>query len=338
MHEGESYRCLVTEGCNARPIRAHSVPRAILADIQSDGHVMRPSTKLIGSHTGFPQRTLQFRPVGIRRASTGNFACELHDANFKAVDSETMDFHDSKVLDLLFYRAILLELWQLLRTQRAITWIESRMRLPGPLPSHPVKRQIALFDAAARLRPYVVVETSDNRRPPTVHIVRRLKTERPIVAASCAGGGSDVAVDRATGGELSLTEIRSLTGREPNASWGLTIIPRRHEHIVVASWLKGSLAQDYVRHLVDTDGRELQAAVSAELIHFCENWFLHPAIWDAYGTKKQQAILKAYDNLMDLQLGKYTWLARGTKPWYDYLGIPNRHQLNLFSYGQIPIP
>ena len=331
-------RCLVTKDCNERPIRAHSVSRSVLMDIQANGHVISPGTKLSTSRSRYPEPALRFLHRGIRQASTGNFACQLHDGIFTPIDDEAMDFGDRKILNLLFYRAVIRELWQLLRVQRAVMWLEERMRLPGPQSAHPENRQKALDDLAARLRLLIDTDNPNNHAVQIEHIVRRFKTDQPVVAASCAGGGSELAFDRVTGRELSQNELHSITRREPNTCWGLTVVPRRYEHVVVASWIKGSLATHYFRHLTEVSGRELQAAVSGDLIYFCENWFLHPTVWKSYGEKKQQAILKAYDNLMELQRGEYKWFDRVNKSWYSYLRIPNRHQLNLFSYRQSTTP
>ena len=73
--------------------------------------------------------------------------------------------------------------------------------------------------------------------------------------------------------------------------------------------------------------------MSAELILFCENWFLDPKVWAAYGTKKQEAMLTAYDNISELLSHRYSWVDKDDKTtWYEYLNISNRHQLNLFRY------
>ena len=285
--------CLATKDCNEHSIRAHSVSRAVLMDIQANGHVISPGTKLLGSKSGYSQPAIRFLRTGIRQASTGNFACQLHDGIFTPIDDEAMDFGDGKRLNLLFYRAVIRELWQLLRVQRAVMWLEERMQLPGPQSGHPENRQKALYDLAARLRLLIDTDNSNNRAVQIEHIVRRFKTDQPVVAASCAGGGSELAFDRVTGQELSQNELHSITRREPNTCWGLTVVPRRYEHVVVASWIKDSLATHYFRHLTEVNGRELQAAVSGELIYFCENWFLHPTVWESYGEEKQQAILKS---------------------------------------------
>ena len=115
-----------------------------------------------------------------------------------------MDFGDGKILNLLFYRAVIRELWQLLRVQRAVMWLEERMQLPGSQSVHPFKnRQKALDDLAARLRLLIDTDNPNNHAVQIEHIVRRFKTDQPVVAASCAGGGSELAFDRVTRRELN---------------------------------------------------------------------------------------------------------------------------------------
>lgn len=305
--------------------------------IAVDSHVIRPGTKLSQGDMGHGTPNLRFLPTGIGQASTGQFACRVHDDTFRTIDHMDMDFHDPKTLNMLCYRAVLRELWQLFRMERATSWLERRMRLPGPLSGHPDNRKKALHDLAERLR-LLVYPARSGHPSPVVHIVRRFKSDQPIVAASCAGGGSNLAIDRNTGRGLSQDEIQAVTGLQPNTSWAFTVIPQRNEHVIVASWLKDSAAEHYFRHFNELHGRELQAAVSAELIYFGENWFLHPTAWESYGEAKQLAILRAYDNFLELQSGQYRWWDRGDIPWYDYLRIPNRHQINLFRYRQsIPV-
>ena len=166
-------------------------------------------------------------------------------------------------------------------------------------------------------------------------MVRGIRSDSPILATSSASGGSVLARDNRTGEFLSPDVIRAQMGIEPYSCWGLTIIPQEYEHTVLISWLEGSQSEKYFEHLRTTQGKELEAAVSAELILFSENWFLSPRVWAAYGAKKQEAILSAFNNLREMQSGQYSWLDKGDKtPWYEYLKIPNRHQLNLFRYNR----
>ena len=112
------------------------------------------------------------------------------------------------------------------------------------------------------------------------------------------------------------------------------MIPREAEHVVVASWLKGSQAANYFQHFKEVDGRELEAAVSAELIGFCESWFLRPRVWESYNKRKKDAIVRAYRNSERLAAGGYRWIERGKKKWYEFMNIHNRHQINLFRYDK----
>ena len=102
---------------------------------------------------------------------------------------------------------------------------------------------------------------------------------------------------------------------------------------MVASWLATSAAETYFKHFKEVQGEELQAAVSAELIIFCENWYLNPRVWESFSQTRKSAIAAAYDNLADLWSGEYVWRDRPDGiPWFEYLNLRNRHQLNLFRH------
>ena len=104
---------------------------------------------------------------------------------------------------------------------------------------------------------------------------------------------------------------------------------------MVASWLRNSGAEAYFRHFNGAQGTELQAAVSAELILLCENWFLNPRVWGSFSRAKRSAIIEAFNNLEDLRTGRYVWRDRADESsWHEYLNLGNRHQINLFRYNR----
>lgn len=75
--------------------------------------------------------------------------------------------------------------------------------------------------------------------------------------------------------------------------------------------------------------------MSAELIVFCENWYINPKIWRSFSRTRQAAIIDAYDNVDELVAGRYGWLDRQDEtPWFEYLNLGNRRQINLFRYNR----
>ena len=170
---------------------------------------------------------------------------------------------------------------------------------------------------------------------PIGHVVRRIRTTRPIIAASAAGSTLDMAFDEEKRHSLSMSETQEITGKNPNCTWAITVIPESKEHIVVASWISNSWAAQFFSHLREAHGRELEEAVSAELILFCENWFLHPKVWNSFSNTKRKAILDSYDNIDRLMEGSYQWQdKRPSTKWHAHINVPNRHQLNLFRYNE----
>ena len=94
----------------------------------------------------------------------------------------------------------------------------------------------------------------------------------------------------------------------------------------------------YFEHITKSQGKELEAAVSADLILFAENWFLNPKVWRAYGARKREAIRKAHNNSDTLYgdgEGYYWSNKKANMPWWEHLKVPNRHQLNLFHHRPI---
>ena len=326
--------CLFESTCRNRPIKAHSVSRAILSKIQEGGHVLRPSTDSSLSESADPKRTIRFIREGVNRASTGTFACRNHDENFKAIDMVPVDTDDHHTLNLMFYRAVLREAWVLKNTQKLTDEVEKRAGIPGVPPIHPNNKLRAVRNSIQVMRPYIATTTKSPKEVPIEHIVRRVSTPRPIVAASAAGATLDMAFDQTNSRVLSMSETQTLTGKNPNCTWAITVIPQDTEHIVVTSWIKGSLSGQFFAHLNEVNGRELEEAISAELILYCENWFLHPKVWDSLSRTRRNAILGAYDNIDQLMTESIHWQSK--KPstrWHEHINLTNRHQLNLFRYN-----
>ena len=245
VRRGKFETCLFVDECTEPVIQAHSVSRAVLAHLEEDGHVIQPMFRAEHDDVGRSYPQMRFQIEGVNRASTGTFVCRTHDGAFAEIDTIPIDFDDSRVCDLLFFRAVLKEAWQLLRTQLATMWFERDRPLPGPLPTHPNTRLRALLNAMKRIRPWLDPKYASSESRPVVHLIRRIKTEHPIVAASYAGGGSALAFDKETGREIDAKALRSMMGKDPNSCWSFTVIPEVTEHVMVASWLRNSLAENY---------------------------------------------------------------------------------------------
>ena len=333
VHRGTYRRCLFSDDCAARTVNAHSVSHAILSTIQDYDHVIAADIKYRKDEDGRSRPHMGFETVGIRQASIGTFACQTHEDAFKPIDTVPMDFEDPNIRNMLLYRAILREMWNLLRTRDHGDWVDEKAPFLYNPTVHPKQRLQSLSHFRDCVKSLMAEGESFGYKPQVMHLVRRVKSKSPILAASGASGGSVIGTAKATGARLSDEYLRTHVGVEPNTSWGLTIVPQKNEHIVLFSWLEGSQAEHYFRHLRTVQGKELEAAVSAELIVFCENWFLAPKVWAAYRTKKQEAIRTAYDNISELLSHRYGWVDKDDKAtWYEYLELSNRHQLNLFRY------
>ena len=332
-------QCLFSDDCKREVINAHSIAKSVLKSIADDGHVRSPKMTFPKSGTGIPKPDIQMVSEGINQASTGTFACHYHDDLFReAIDQTPIQVGDPHVQNLLLYRAVLRELWWLLATLPVFNKQEHNAPLISHLISpsnHPRTRIESLIYLKKCLGKSMGFERTDEATPPVRHMVRGVKTNHPIPACSYAYGGSTVGLDGVTGEPMTRSELQEIGIREPYECWGFTVIPERKEHTVLLSWLEGSNAEAFFTHFNNIAGKELEAAVSAELILFCERWLLSPKVWNGYNEDKRRAILDAFDNGPKLLSGGYRWIDRGKQPWHEFAGVPNRHQLNLFRYDPI---
>ena len=327
--QNDPRRCLFSPGCQGKPIKSHTVPRNILKAIQVENHVIRLNGRLSTDESGEITQPVIAERIGINKASTGPFVCRYHEDLFKEIERPDANTRDNRTLDLMMYRATLLELWKLLTMAKHVSKYVPPFMPPNIRPSHRLQAATNLAnrlgqgfsDEAAGYRPDIAIK----------HIVRTIKTKAPIVATAQAHGSADLAVHRTTGQTIPFVQTQLYTHREPNCSSSLTVIPGTHDHTVIVSYVDNSEAQSFFQHIATANGAELEAAVSAEIILFSENWYINPSAWDAYGPKRQQAILAAYGNFDQLIEGDYDYSLRPTtQPWYDFLRVPNRHQINLF--------
>ena len=333
LRQADYEKCLFSDDCTLAVIKGHSVSRAVLWSIQDNGHLLTPDLRLVENDAGQLQTKIEMVPVGIGRASTAPFVCHKHDQLFKDIDEAPMNVADHSIRDLLLYRAVLRELWLLLGKRELFTDIYEKYLFPTTPSNHPLTRIESLMYLRGCLSQSLGLGDSIGATTPVEHFARKVKSDSPILACSYAYGGMAAEIDVRTGNVTSPNDLRRDGRMEPYTCWGVTVVPQEREHMVLCSWLKGSFAETYFLHIKEAHGRELEAAVSAQLIQFCERWFLNPKVWDAYNEAKREAILIAYNNFSEMLSGKYRWRDRGKQPWHVYADVPNRYQLNMFRYN-----
>ena len=323
-------RCLFSPCCQGKPIKSHTVPKNILRGIQLENHVIQLTGRLLTDASGEVRQPVKAEKIGINNASTGPFVCRYHEDLFEEIERPDADVRDSRILDLMMYRATLLELWKQLTVTEPLS-----KYVPPSMPPHirPSHRLRAITDLTNRLGQGFSPEVAGYQPAIKIkHLARTIKTRMPIVGAAQAHGSADLVINQTTGQTIPMDQTQTYTHKEPNCSWSLTVIPRADNHAVIVSYVGNSAADKFFQHIATANGAELEAAVSAEIILFSENWYINPSAWDAYGQKRQQAILTAYDNFDELIDGFNYDLKPPTQPWYDFLRLPNRHQINLFRF------
>ena len=329
--QNDPRRCLFSPCCQGKPIKSHTVPKNILRAIQVANHVTRLTGRLLTDASGAISQPVKAEPIGIKKASIGPFVCRYHEDLFKEIERPDANLRDKRILDLMMYRATLLELWKQLTVTEPIA-----KYVPPSMPPHlrPSHRLRAITDLTNRLGQGFSPEVAGYQPAIEIkHVVRTIKTRTPIVAAAEAHSSADLVINQTTGQTIPMEQTQLHTHKEPNCSWSFTVIPGTDSHAVIVSYVANSEAERFFQHIATANGAELEAAVSAEIILFSENWYLNPSVWEAYGQKRQQAILTAYDNLDELITGAYDYdLKPPTQPWYDFLRVPNRRQINLFRF------
>ena len=187
LRRGRFETCMFADECTEPVIQAHSVSRSVLSKLEDNGHVVQAKIRTGHDEVGRSYPNLIFEPTGINRASTGSFVCGTHDATFADIDTVPMDFEDPRVRDLLFFRAIIKEAWQLFKAQFTTMSFERNQPWPTSLPNHPNTRLRALLNAMRRVRPWLETTSGDSADRPVIHVIRRMKTDHPIVAISWVG-------------------------------------------------------------------------------------------------------------------------------------------------------
>ena len=330
----EYNKCLLEDGCECTPIIAHSVPRGLMDKMDKNGHVIAVTAKGRDSQ----QPVIAREEIGINKATTGKFICREHDEIFKPID-KPFDCTDKYTLNLVFLRAILKEIWLLENLNRNLEAQKDIIEAMHSPSTSPWERLRSLKET--KMKVLKCLNPQDCKCKPTCvvqHQTKVIKTPIPIVAGSIASGG------------YTYIQLNNVTIEDINSAWGFSIFPMEDQHTVVMSAIdnpqiqqyskyiskeqieKSRSAKRYFEHIVKSNGRGLEESVSAELLLFSENWIINPTIWDAYGRKKQEAIITAFNNLEEIYAGKYRWMNKGK--WWEEVGIPNRHQLNLFIYNQ----
>ena len=333
LKEFNPRECLHSQLCREMTVKAHSVPRAILSKMQVNGHVIEPVGKMVKDETGRATNLAIFKQTGINEASTGFFVCRYHDDLFRDIDTPDPDLSDENILNLLMYRATLKELWTQIKVIEHAR--NASATIPIPIQLTPDVRLRAILDLTNRLKTQIEGQGNHDQSHTLKieHIVKHIKTEFPFLAGSSATSSSDVVAQIDSGRVAPLERSRNLTGREPNTSRTITVIPRNKDHVVVISYVQGSYAENFFSHIKGANGADLQEAISAELLVFCENWFIHPAVWRSFSGKRQTAFQQTYDNFEQLVTGEYDFRKkRKNVKWHEFLGITNRHQINLFRH------
>lgn len=292
MSRQRAGQCLVQPGCSQPPIDAHTVPDNWMKVTDPKRVYIFDLHPLASGPPG--QLPTVPRRVAIRRATTAGFACQNHDNVFQLGDQREKDLTSLARLNILFYRGLLKGLHrQMVAGEVEKTHLGPIIEemAPGSAGAR-VSREQALASASSLLRVSLTHPALNWR----IRHVTKFLPGSPRVACSAAG---DWVHHWADFWNSPGTAIAS-TG-----AWGITIVPKQDGHLVTLHYC--TVAKEIYeakRHLSmmskeleffdQSDGAELEQAVSSYAIALAEDICMGARAWEQYPQNRKDLIAKAW--------------------------------------------
>ncbi|MDY6953310.1 MAG: hypothetical protein SWE60_17515 [Thermodesulfobacteriota bacterium] len=266
------------ENCRQKAIRAHSIPCATVIDrLAREGHVVMPQLRLKTP----PPAEIQFKRVGVKKASTFTGLCAQHDNDiFRIIDDDLPDLTNNAHLFLLAYRAALREYHVVLQNAlRFQTTYQKRVEVglsPGTEPcrfgmfatshlcnafeSYEYKRHFDLAYLAndwSQLKHYVVI----------------LRNQSPTIAVS-----SMFSLD-----DFDAPETPRVT---------LSVYPTETDVAVVfsATLNDAPFVDEYLHRLLISKSYYQKYLLSKLVLQSCDNLVIDPQYYDSMSQEQKEAI------------------------------------------------
>ena len=330
--------CLVVGNHRGKVVKGHIVPKSWLKKLSDD----KDEVYVFASHPvrmlgESPDRELSIADkLHINNALVRSFTCEGHEPLFSSVDQTDPDLSNFNNLNRMLYRAISGQLWLEILIHNAFT------KAFESSPQDELFQVIALMcrenraglryykkEAERCLDPEVCRRCRGGPCRTIAHRVIRLPGEGLLLSAS-----------QFTAGHRTVVRIPHNYHSEPQvqpiANWGITVLPMSKGHKVVLHYFREE--ERFVRpefdYIQSLQGRKQEAQISALLLSSCENIAISPHMWEQIGERRQQAILKMFqEERKDVGFGTEEMLAKWERDRMfpsRRIHVPHPNLVNMF--------
>ena len=332
-------KCMFGESHAAKAVRGHVVPKNWLKQISVNDEVRVFISLPISGFWDLPVETYTdveppTRNLHINLATVRRFTCQPHEEALSPTDSIYPDISDVQILNLCTYRSLIAQLW--LESLLELCFREALKITPDDEPFQlqaRLHRQnvLGLEQYKKLIEPCLVPDTcrrcKGGKCKVTGHVVRHMPGE-PTFAVSQFSSGSRTRANFHFG---TLSRI---------ANWGLTIIPIPQGHTAILQYfledmLGNPKTQRTISEFQALNGRALEQMISALVLDKCENIAISPKAWDAFGSKRQQAMLYRFrTEQSDVGFGSREQIKKWNREHFQEVKeLPtNPRQLNMFRY------
>ena len=326
-------------GHAARAVGGHVIPRNWLRQISVNDEVEVFTSLPVSDFWNQQVETVSdieppIRRMHINQATVRRFTCQPHEDALSPTDSIYPDTSNVGILNLCTYRPLIAQMW--LETLLEQCFEEVTKAVPDDEPFQlqaGIHRQNVLgLEQYKKLIEPCLSPDSCNRCnggkcKVTGHVVRRI-SGKPTFAVSQFSSGSRTHVNFYFG------TIKYI------ANWGLTVIPSPKGHTAILHYFledvpKSSEMQKTIQQFESLNGKALEQMVSALVLDTCENIAISPAAWDAFGSKRQSAILDRFGTEQsDIGFGSREQIEKWNGEHFQEIrkSPTNPRQLNLFRY------
>ena len=308
----ERESCIV-DGCDAKPIRSHLIPKGWMSLIARDSHVIDlcpnipPNTPTTLEDQFYENHFRKVsRPVGINQATSTPVFCAPHDNAKQGVgllDDRESELNSMVEQHILFYKAICFSLLESELVLSMKDWImEQRPRAGIERDRYFLKQQIlAHRDLLTRFNRCLQKEC-DGTCSIENHIEFKrifIKGDRiPTVAAiGCGSGLNDCGIVfgcESVGCQFPRSDF--MVACKPVRNGHIVIIARTHPNYVERGYCKhiGTSYQDRILTSVFDEnppqGTKLEQFISAELIGSSKGFICSPDRWEGFGPRMRDVV------------------------------------------------
>ena len=332
-------RCMFGESHAAKAVGGHVIPRNWLRQVSVNDEVRVFTLLPVSDFWNLQVETFSdidppTRNEHINHATVRRFTCQIHEDALSPADSIYPDTSNFGILNLCTYRPLIAQMW--LETLLEQCFDEILTIAPGDEPFQLQVRMhhqnvLGLEQYKKLIEPCLAPDTCDRCKggncKVTAHVVRHMPG-KPTLAVSQFSSGSRTHVN------FHFGTIKYI------ANWGLTVVPTPEGHTAILHYfledVPNSLQmQQTIKEFQSLNGKTFEQMISALILDTCENIAVSPVAWDAFGPKRQSAMLDRFGTEQsDMGFGAQEQVKKWNREHFQELKGPpsNPRQLNMFRY------